>query len=157
MYTLKLRRVGNSLGLTLPREALAELGVGEGDTVFLTRTPEGFALTPYDETFAAALDAFAELVAGSENGQPTEVSIELRGRDRTLLLVDWLDELLFLVEIEQFVPRHITSIELGEESLQATVAGDHGTPRPLVKGISLNGLRFEQEGGVWHGRVVFDV
>lgn len=107
--------------------------------------------------FAAALDAFAELVAGSEDGEATEVSIELRGRDRTLLLVDWLNELLFLVEIEQFVPRHITSIELGEESLQATVAGDHGTPRPLVKGISLNGLRFEQEGGVWHGRVVFDV
>jgi SHS2 domain-containing protein len=107
--------------------------------------------------FAAALDAFAELVAGSEDGEPTEVQIELPGRDGTLLLVDWLNELLFLAEVEQFVPRHITSIERGDERLQATVAGYRGTPRPLVKGIALNGLRFEQEGGVWHGRVVLDV
>jgi len=107
--------------------------------------------------FAAALDAFTELVAGSEDGEPTEVQIELPGRDRTLLLVDWLNELLFLAEVEQFVPTHITSIERGDERLQATVAGYRGTPRPLVKGIALNGLRFEQEGGVWHGRVVLDV
>jgi SHS2 domain-containing protein len=107
--------------------------------------------------FAAGLDAFAELVAGSEDGEPTEFQIRLRGRDRTLLLVDWLNELLFLAEVEQFVPRHITSIELGDECLHATVAGDRGTPRPLVKGVALNGLRFEQGGGVWHGRVVLDV
>jgi SHS2 domain-containing protein len=107
--------------------------------------------------FAAALDAFAELVAGSEDGEPTEVQIELPGRDRTLLLVDWLNELLFLAEVEQFVPRHITSIEREDERLQATVAGYRGTPRPLVKGVALNGLRFDHEGGIWHGRVVLDV
>lgn len=107
--------------------------------------------------FAAGLDAFAELVAGNEDGEPMELQIELQDRDRTLLLVDWLNELLFLAEVEQFVPRRITSIELGDERLQATVAGYRGTPRPLVKGVALNGLRFEQEGGVWHGRVVFDV
>jgi SHS2 domain-containing protein len=107
--------------------------------------------------FAAALDAFAELVAGSENEEPTEVRIELPGRDRTLLLIDWLNELLFLAEVEQFVPTHITSIEREDERLQATVAGYRGTPRPLVKGIALNGLRFDHEGGVWHGRIVLDV
>jgi len=107
--------------------------------------------------FAAALDAFAELVAGSENEESTEVRIELPGRDRTLLLIDWLNELLFLAEVEQFVPTHITSIEREDERLQATVAGYRGTPRPLVKGIALNGLRFDHEGGVWHGRIVLDV
>ena len=107
--------------------------------------------------FAAGLDAFAELVVGSEDGEPMELQIALRGRDRTLLLVDWLNELLFLTEVEQFVPTNVVSIELGDESLRATVAGYRGTPRPLVKGVALNGLRFEQEGGVWHGHVVFDV
>ena len=107
--------------------------------------------------FAAGLDAFAELVAASEDGEPAEFPIALRGGDRTLLLVDWLNELLFLTESEQFVPARIASIELGDETLQATVAGYCGTPRPLVKGVALNGLRFEQEGGAWHGHVVFDV
>jgi putative addiction module antidote len=38
---LKLRKIGKSLGLVLPKEALARLNVGEGDTVTLTDAPEG--------------------------------------------------------------------------------------------------------------------
>jgi SHS2 domain-containing protein len=107
--------------------------------------------------FAAGLDSFAELVAESAEGEPVEMQIALRGRDRALLLVDWLNELLFLAEVERFVPTRIKAIELGDEHLHATVAGYRGTPRPLVKGVALNRLAFLQEGGVWHGRVVLDV
>jgi putative addiction module antidote len=60
MLALKLRKIGNSLGVTLPREAVARLRVAEGDTLFLTETPDGFALTPFDEAFAAALAAFED-------------------------------------------------------------------------------------------------
>jgi putative addiction module antidote len=38
---LKLRKVGNSVGLVLPKEALAYLKVGEGDTVCLTDASGG--------------------------------------------------------------------------------------------------------------------
>ncbi len=58
MYELKVRRIGNSLGVTLPKEALAKLGVGEGEVLFLTETPEGFRVTPYDEKFEKAMKAF---------------------------------------------------------------------------------------------------
>jgi len=54
---LKLRRIGNSLGVILPREMLAELGVEEGDQLFAVRTPEGLRLTPYDPHFAAAIES----------------------------------------------------------------------------------------------------
>jgi putative addiction module antidote len=60
MYQLKIRRIGNSLGVTLPREALARLNVGEGDRVYLTDAPDGFRLTPYDDSFEAAMGAFEE-------------------------------------------------------------------------------------------------
>ena len=58
MYRLKIRKIGNSAGVTLPKEALAELKVAEGDHVILTRTPDGFRVTPYSEEFAAAMEAF---------------------------------------------------------------------------------------------------
>ena len=58
MYKLKVRRIGNSAGVTLPKEALADLKVQEGDTLILTRTPDGFRVTPYDETFEAGMKAF---------------------------------------------------------------------------------------------------
>lgn len=36
---LKLRKIGNSVGVVLPKEALARLNVQEGDTVTLTDAP----------------------------------------------------------------------------------------------------------------------
>ncbi len=55
--SLKIRKVGNSLGVVLTKDLLDALDVGEGDTVFPIRTPEGIALTAYDPDFAAVLEA----------------------------------------------------------------------------------------------------
>jgi putative addiction module antidote len=47
---LKLRRVGNSVGISLPKEAMAKLNVREGDTLALTDGPDGsMRLTPVTE------------------------------------------------------------------------------------------------------------
>ena len=45
MLALKITKVGNSAGLLLPREALAKLRVEQGDTVYLTETPDGFRIS----------------------------------------------------------------------------------------------------------------
>jgi len=43
---LKLSKVGKSIGIVLPKEALARLNAGEGDTLFMTDAPDGgFRLT----------------------------------------------------------------------------------------------------------------
>ncbi len=51
MIELKLTSIGNSLGFVLPKEALARLRVGKGDTVYITESPDGYRLTPYDPAF----------------------------------------------------------------------------------------------------------
>jgi putative addiction module antidote len=51
MVALKLRKIGNSLGAILPQEALARMHLADGDTIFLTETPDGYRLTPYDPDF----------------------------------------------------------------------------------------------------------
>ena len=38
---LKLRKIGNSVGVILPKEALAHLNVSEGDTVSVTEGADG--------------------------------------------------------------------------------------------------------------------
>ena len=50
MTTLKLTQIGNSLGVILPKEILARLKLEKGDTVFVTDTPGGVTLTPFDPT-----------------------------------------------------------------------------------------------------------
>ena len=50
---LKLRKIGNSLGVVLPKEALARLNAAEGDVLVLTETTDGgFRLTATDPGFA---------------------------------------------------------------------------------------------------------
>lgn len=56
--TLKVRRIGNSLGVVLPKEVLAKLRVGEGDELSVSETPDGVALTTNSDT--AELMALAE-------------------------------------------------------------------------------------------------
>ncbi len=55
--SLKIRKIGGSCGVTLPKELLAALGVGEGDYLFPVRTPDGIELTRFDPDFAEALQA----------------------------------------------------------------------------------------------------
>ena len=53
MYALKLRKIGNSVGFVLPKEALASLKADQGDVIYLTDSPDGgFRITPLNEEFA---------------------------------------------------------------------------------------------------------
>jgi len=52
MLDLKVRKVGNSLGITLPQEALKRLHLKDGDKVFLVEAPDGsYRITSYDPEF----------------------------------------------------------------------------------------------------------
>lgn len=61
MYTLKVRKVGNSLGTTLPKEVLQKLKVGEGDSLFITETADGIQITAYDPEFEKAMAAYRKV------------------------------------------------------------------------------------------------
>lgn len=50
--TLKVRRIGNSLGVVLPKDVLAKLRVSEGDHLAVGETPEGVTLTAQDNDTA---------------------------------------------------------------------------------------------------------
>jgi len=68
---LKLRKVGNSVGVVLPKEALARLNVAEGDTVTLTDAPEGgLRVTPATagrEQFARQMKAAESVIRRYRN------------------------------------------------------------------------------------------
>lgn len=51
MTALKLVAIGNSVGVILPKEQLAKLGVAKGDTLYAIETPEGLRLSASDPEF----------------------------------------------------------------------------------------------------------
>ncbi len=62
MHVLKLTQIGNSVGVILPKEALARMRVEKGQTVFLTEMPEGYAITPYDPSLEEQIQAGREFM-----------------------------------------------------------------------------------------------
>lgn len=55
---IKLRKVGNSLGVILPKEELNRLHLSNGDELSVVRTEKGLELSPYDQEFDMKLKAF---------------------------------------------------------------------------------------------------
>jgi putative addiction module antidote len=53
---LKITTVGNSAGVVLPKELLSHLRLTKGDTLYVTETPDGVKLTPYDPEFAHQME-----------------------------------------------------------------------------------------------------
>ena len=53
MLELKVRKIGNSLGVVLPKESLARLKIKEGETLYFTESGDGgYRLTGYNENFS---------------------------------------------------------------------------------------------------------
>jgi putative addiction module antidote len=61
MVELKIVKIGNSLGVRLPREVLSRMHLGDGDKLILTEAPEGgYRLSPHDPEFQRQLEAAEE-------------------------------------------------------------------------------------------------
>lgn len=58
---LKVTKIGNSVGIVLPKELLARLRVGQGDTLYASEAPDGVRLTASDPDFEERM-ALAEKI-----------------------------------------------------------------------------------------------
>jgi len=61
-FALKIIQIGNSLGVTLPKELLATLQAGRGDSLIVTQAPDGFRLTSYDPEVEQQVEAGREVM-----------------------------------------------------------------------------------------------
>ena len=56
-FSLKLAQIGNSMGLILPKEAVAVLRAEKGDAITATETPTGLSLSVYDPEIERQIEA----------------------------------------------------------------------------------------------------
>lgn len=67
MQKLKIVQVGNSMGVVLPREVLAQLRLDKGDALYLTSAPDGMRLTPFNPHFAQQMGMAEAVVRRRRN------------------------------------------------------------------------------------------
>jgi SHS2 domain-containing protein len=130
-----------------------------GDVGFVARAPTLEAL------FGEAAAAFTDCITPVAGVNPQRaVAIALEALDLELLLVAFLDELLYLFETERFlVGEAVTTIEEGEPvRLRATVSGERLDPErhPVtvaIKAVTYHGLEVRRETKGWRAQVILDI
>ncbi len=67
-HRTKLRKIGNSLGVILPKETLNELQVEEGQALYVTKAEDGsLRLAPVDEEFERQMEIGRDLTKRYRN------------------------------------------------------------------------------------------
>jgi putative addiction module antidote len=60
MKSIKLRKVGNSFGFTVPKELIEKYDLKEGEELHVIENNDGFTLTPYNPDFEKWAEAFGK-------------------------------------------------------------------------------------------------
>ena len=64
---LKITKIGNSLGVIMPKEVLSRLKLDKGDSLYITAAPDGYRIVPYDPAFAEQMNTARELMKKRRN------------------------------------------------------------------------------------------
>ena len=109
------------------------------------------------EVFSEALTALGELMSDEGTAETASYTVSAAAPDHAALLVEWLNEVVYLAETEALVPERVERLQLEDRGVESTVAGRKAAARPLVKAATYHGLELAERDGSWRATVVFDV
>ncbi len=97
-------------------------------------------------------------------GQPTDTQetvsreVEVSGVDRETLLVNWLNEILYLQDVHQESYSGFQVIAISETFLRASLHGEpNASIRRSIKAVTFHGLKIERLPDGWEATLVVDV
>jgi SHS2 domain-containing protein len=114
----------------------------------------------WSEVVAEAVRAIgAELIReGGAAGPAPARDIEMESADREALLVDLINELVFLAETERWAPAVVSAADAWERRLVVRCDGMAlAGPPSRIKAATFHGLTVRAEGTRWTAEVILDV
>jgi putative addiction module antidote len=66
-HPLRIRQVGSSLGVILPREVIHLLNVDKGDTIYIDQSQGAFRIVAHDPNFPRAMRAYRKVARRYRN------------------------------------------------------------------------------------------
>lgn len=113
--------------------------------------------------FQTAAHALVEIAFDLPDVRPVkEVSFRTTGEDYEALLVDWLNEVLFLFDTGELAPASFEIDELTNERLRARIKGEPRNPsrhswKVIVKAVTFYNIEVRRHDGRWEARVFLDI
>jgi SHS2 domain-containing protein len=114
------------------------------------------------ELFANAAAGMFSLMTDTDKIKPViKQEIELSAGDIESLLIDWLNELLYLLDVKQIVFGRFEITELTDNKLKAVCYGEkingRHEIRREIKAATYHMLNLSKEGQGYKARVIFDL
>ena len=115
------------------------------------------------ELLEALADGLAEQVCPRRSVRPSETrQVAVTAEDVEALAVDFLWEVMSVLEGDRFMLSEIRVLEAGEKVVRAELLGEPYDParhelRAEVKAVTYHQLRIAPDAGRWVGRVILDL
>lgn len=115
-----------------------------------------------EEMYISSAEALFDTIRGQiKILEQKEIEIEVEGKDKEILLHNFLEEFLFLLDAKDFLVSRIKDIEVMENKIKFKVVGDEADNYKFtndVKAITFNEMRIGvSEEGEHFAEVVLDV
>ena len=112
------------------------------------------------ENSARAMMAIAVDTSAAESREERIITVE--GEDYESLLVNWLNEILYLFDTNSFAPKQFHVEEITPGRLKGRLVGEPRDPKRhpwtlIVKAVTYYELRVEQRGDRWESQVFLDI
>jgi SHS2 domain-containing protein len=116
-----------------------------------------------EELFEASAEALISLALEIETVQSLErYALSAVGEDIEALLVNWLSEVLWLLDGRQIALRQLRVTELGGGSVRGEAQGEPRDParhraKLMVKGVTYHQLEVARDATGWRAQVFLDI
>lgn len=115
-----------------------------------------------EELFVNAAVGLTSIVMPDITPDPDEeCEISVDGADTEDLLVGWLREILFRLEVDAFILSRVEEIKLVEERCEARLLGRRRKPEEEpemeIKAVTYHGLSIDRTSDGFTARIVFDI
>ena len=117
------------------------------------------------ELFVNAAEALFDVMIENKAGRVAakqQKKITVEGTDVSDLLINFLREMLYLFNGEQFITRNCEIIEFTDKKLQARLTGESFNSKKHlikteIKAVTYSGVMVEKQKNGWRAKIIFDV
>ena len=117
------------------------------------------------ELFVNAIEALFDVMIESKGGREAarwQKTITVKGSDVADLLINFMRELLYLFNGEQFITSSCEIVKFTNTALQARLTGESFNPKKHlikteIKAVTYSGAKVEREKSGWKARIILDV
>jgi len=113
----------------------------------------------FEEAARALFDIITDLTKVEAH---VKREIVVRGSGREELMVAWLNELLYLHEVDHLLFRDFSIAEIDEGTVTGVANGeefdqDRHSVKTEVKAVTYHQLEIKEQGGRWQAQLIFDI